>query len=113
MFKIKDSNIFKLPNGWPAPNGDRFLHIATITQSFDEFIYFICIAGPSQGTAFLEKVSLISNSNNQEVSANLTRITDENLKEELAAFIADKKLDDIPTVINKVIDTGHIDWLIN
>ena len=112
-FKLKDSNIFPLPNGWPAPSGDKFLHVATVTKGFKEYIYFICIKGPSMGTAFLEEVVLISNSNSQEVSANLTRIHDENLKEDLAAFIHEKRLDDISQILNKVIDTGHVDWLMD
>jgi hypothetical protein len=112
-FTIKDSNIFPMPNGWPAPTGDKFLHILTIAYHFKEYIYMICIAGPSIGQAFLEEVSLVSNSNNQEVSANLCRIQDEELKQDLADFIADKKLNDIPVIINKIIDNGHIDWLIN
>jgi hypothetical protein len=101
-----------MPNGWPAPNGDKFLHIATVSHSFKEYIFFICIKGLSMGRAFLEEVSLVSNSDSQEVSANLTRILDENLKDDLAAFLHEKELDDVPQIINKIIDSGHLNWLL-
>jgi hypothetical protein len=109
--KLKDSNIFPMPNGWPSPTGDKFLHIATIEHQFKEYIYFICLKGPSIGKAYIEEVVLNSNSNSQEIAANLTRIFDENLKEDLAAFVANKKLNDIPSIVNRLIDTGHISWL--
>lgn len=110
-FYLKNTDTFPLPNGFPTPTGDCFLHLATIGYGLREFIAFACVRGPSQGQAYIEEAVLVSNSNNQEVAANLTRIKDENLKYDLAQWLEDKQLLDMEKRFNEIISKGKLEWL--
>ena len=108
MFKLKNTNKFPMPGGYPTPLGDYFYHLATIQDSLKEYICFICIEGPNQGKAYIEEVVLVSNSNNLQVSANLKQIDDDNLISDLSAFLLENGILDMGTQYNEMIDQGLI-----
>jgi hypothetical protein len=106
--KVINSNLFAMPNGYPNPEGRYFWHLATIEDNFREYIATALVYSPFQEEPYIaiEEVVLVSNSNNQEVAANLKRITDETLLKELNDYLFDKRLTDMKTRYNEAIETG-------
>jgi len=90
-FKIKDSNIF------PMPGDKRFIHLATITSGLREFIVFVGTKGSVDGKCYIEEAVLVANPKTEDVTGCLKFIDDDNLANDLAAFVQEKNLLDIPS----------------
>lgn len=99
QFKVKDSNIFKLPNN------PHMLHLATISYSLREFVAMTDIR---TGKTYIEEVVLESKDFQKDVWANFKFIEDDILAFEIAKFCEDKKLIDMKRVTEILIDTGML-----
>ena len=103
--KVKDSNIF------PLPNNSHMLHLGTIEDGFHEYIVMVCIAGPNNGKCYIEEVVLNTIDFSKDVFANLKFITDDNLAFDLAKFAEMKGLTDVKKRLAELKDSGKLGWL--
>jgi hypothetical protein len=104
-FILKNTDLFEMPGD------DKFLHLASIGYGLREFIAFVCIRGDYKGQCYIEEVVLQSNSKKDDVTAHLKFIDDDNLAEDLMRYLEDKKLLDIPSRLNEIIDRGKSKWI--
>ena len=79
------------------------LHIGTIGYGLREFIAMLCIAGPKQGSFYIEEVVLNTVDFTNDVFANLKFIDDDNLAIDLAAFVEEKNLRDMSRIAERTL----------
>jgi hypothetical protein len=105
MFKVKDSNLFQLPNN------PHMLHLGTIGYGLREFIVMACITGQHSGKCYIEEVVLNTIDFSKDVFANLKFVSDDNLAFDLAKFAEEKGLTDVKRRMQELSDMGKLGWL--
>ena len=95
------------------PGNPQLLHLATVTDSFREFIAMVCVKGPETGNCYIEEAVLTTVDYSTDVFANLKFIQDDHLAEDLYDFLNNKGLLDITRRLNEVIAQGNISWLLD
>lgn len=105
-FKLKNSNLFLVPNN------PHMLHVATIEDGFREYIAMLCISGLHKGKFYIEEVVLNTVDYSSDVFANCKFIEDDQLANDLAAFLEEKGLSDMKRITDTLIDTQRSHWLI-
>lgn len=98
-FRVKNSNQF------PLPGNPHMLHLGTIGYGLREFLVMVCTHGSYKGNCYIEEVVLNTIDFDEDVYANCKFIDDENLAQDLAAFVEEQGLTDIKKQANELIDT--------
>lgn len=103
-FKVKNSNIFPMPGG-----NEHMIHMATIGMGLREFIVMV---DRRTQKAYIEEAVLTSVNWKEDVTAHCKFIDDDNLAEDLAAFVEEQGLLDMKKIINTLMDRGRTSWIV-
>lgn len=98
-FKLKDTNLFLLPGN------SHMLHIASIEYGLREFVLML---DRKTSITYIEEVVLESNDLSNKVWANFKQIEDDNLWNDLAEFVSEKKLVDMKKISEVILDEQKI-----
>jgi hypothetical protein len=103
-FSIKNKNIF------PMPGNGHLLHMATVGYGLREFIVMVGVQGNIKGKAYIEEAVLTTVNYSEDVFANLKFIDDDNLANDLAAWVMDKGLLDMKERGHEAFEQGIKLW---
>jgi len=96
-FKVKNTDLFLMPGN------PHMLHLATVSYGLREFVAMVCLKGPKQGCCYIEEVVLNTVDFTTDVFANLKFIEDDELAFDLAKFLEDRQVLDIPKRIEEIM----------
>lgn len=104
-FYLKDTNIY------PIKSNPHMLHLATVGYGLQEFVAMLCVYGPKANNLYIEELVVNSVDWSNDVFGNFKFIDDNNLANDIAAFLNQHQLISIDKIATILGEQKKLGWL--